>query len=41
MRTVAIKTFGAEEGVGMTESETRRFLAESRLVVKLGTVDEG
>ena len=39
MRTMAIKTFGAEEGVGMTESEARRFLAESRLVVKLGTVD--
>jgi hypothetical protein len=37
--TVAIRTFGAEEGVGMTKSEARKFLAESRFVLKLGTID--
>jgi nitroimidazol reductase NimA-like FMN-containing flavoprotein (pyridoxamine 5'-phosphate oxidase superfamily) len=36
---VVIRTFGAEEGVGMTESEAMRFLDESRLVAKLGTAD--
>ena len=34
-----IRTFGVEEGIGMTESEARKFLVESRFVAKLGTVD--
>lgn len=35
----AIRVFAAGEGVGMTMAEAKRFLAESRSVIKLGTVD--
>jgi nitroimidazol reductase NimA-like FMN-containing flavoprotein (pyridoxamine 5'-phosphate oxidase superfamily) len=34
-----IKVVGADEGMGMTESQAKRFLAESRSVIKLGTMD--
>ena len=34
-----VRTYAADQGVGMTEDEAKRFLAESRSVVKLGTVD--
>lgn len=35
----SIRVFEADEGVGMTELEAKKFLTESRSVVKLGTVD--
>jgi nitroimidazol reductase NimA-like FMN-containing flavoprotein (pyridoxamine 5'-phosphate oxidase superfamily) len=38
-REERIRTFGVEEGIGMTEAEAQKFLAESRIVLKLGTVD--
>ncbi|MDE1858706.1 MAG: pyridoxamine 5'-phosphate oxidase family protein [Thaumarchaeota archaeon] len=34
-----IRTYEADKGVGMSEAEAKRFLAESRSVIKLGTVD--
>jgi nitroimidazol reductase NimA-like FMN-containing flavoprotein (pyridoxamine 5'-phosphate oxidase superfamily) len=35
-----MKTFEAEDGVGMTVSEAKRFLSKSRSNLLLGTVDE-
>lgn len=35
----SIRVYEADEGMGMTEAEAKRFLAASRSVIKLGTVD--